>query len=187
VSADEMTIRRATLGDVAAMAAVGVAAWRPAYASVVSAESLAKITVEASADCWRAALCRNDPSVTHLIARRSGRTIGIASVGAARDELPDSGWCELQMMGVHPEAWGTGAGSALHDHCLLRLTARGYRNAYLWLVTANTRARTFYANRGWREDVQRRIDTRLQPHVDELRIQRSLIEAPSVRRPRTYG
>jgi GNAT superfamily N-acetyltransferase len=158
VSADEMTIRRASMGDAPAMAAVGVAAWRPAYASVLSAESLAKKSVEASIDCWRAALCRNDPSVTHLIARRSGRTIGVASVGAARDEDVDFEWSELRMMAIHPDAWGTGAGSALHDHCLLRLTACGYRNAYLWLVTADIRARTFYANRGWREDAQRRVD-----------------------------
>lgn len=154
---------------------------------LLNAEYFAEITVDASINCWRAALCRNDSSVTHLIARRSGRTIGVASVGAARDEDADSGWCELRMMAIQPDAWGTGAGSALHDHCLLRLTARGYRNAYWWLVTANTRARAFYANRGWREDPQRRIDTRLEPHVDEVRFQRSLIEVPSGRRVSTYG
>lgn len=182
MSPDEMVIRRATIGDVRAMAAVHVAAWHATYAGMLSAESMGAVTLDAVSNCWRDALRRSDPSVIHLIARQGGRTIGIASLGAPHEESRDRGWGELRMMNIHPEAWGTGAGSALHDHCLLTLTARRYRAAYLWVVTANERARSFYAHRGWRENGQHRRDTRVQPNVDEVRLEHPLIEVPTDRR-----
>ena len=178
-----MVIRRATIGDVRAMAAVHVAAWHSVYAGMLNAASLGSVTVDAVSNCWRAALRTTDPSVIHLIARQGGRTIGIASLGAPREETRDSGWGELRLIYIHPEAWGTGAGSALHDHCLLTLTARRYRAAYLWVVTANARARSFCAGRGWREDGRHRRDTRVQPNVDEMRLEHPLIEVPAGRRP----
>lgn len=179
---DEMIIRRASVSDARAMAAVHVAAWRGAYAGILSADALAAMTVEAQSDCWRAVLRQSDPSVTHLVARRSGGTIGIASVGAPRDERPDSGWCELRMINIHPDFWGDGVGSALHDHCLLTLTARGYHTAYMWVVTANARARNFCAQRGWVEDGQQRQDAGVQPYMDQIRLQHSLVHVPSARR-----
>lgn len=47
--------------------------------------------------------------------------------------------------------------------------------------------RPFYAKRGWRDHPQRRIDTRLEPYVDEVRFQRSLIAVPSGPRAPAYG
>lgn len=182
MSADELVIRRATIGDVRAMAVVQVAAWQSAYAGVLNAPSLNALTVDVMSNCWRAALRSDDPSVTHLIARQSGRTIGIASLGAPREDSSNPGWGELRVMQIHPEARGTGAGSALHDHCLLTLTARGYRAAFWWLVIVNARERGFYASRGWREDGQRRRDTRVQPNLDEVRLAHPLVGVPG--RPR---
>jgi GNAT superfamily N-acetyltransferase len=44
---------------------------------------------------------------------------------------------------------GHGIGSALHDAALDVLRSRSYEKAGLWVIAANSRARTMYEARGW--------------------------------------
>jgi GNAT superfamily N-acetyltransferase len=70
---------------------------------------------------------------------------------------------------VLPEAWGTGAGHALMQESLRRLREDGYREAVLWVLDDNPRARTFYEREGWRLTGEAREETFLQTVVSEVR------------------
>ena len=58
---------------------------------------------------------------------------------------------ELFMIYVLPETWGTSAGRGLMDAAKERLRAQ-YRDATLYVLDDNPRARRFYEREGWALD-----------------------------------
>jgi GNAT superfamily N-acetyltransferase len=101
-----------------------------------------------------------------LLAERGGDAIGFAAIGRARD---DAAAGEVYAIYVLPEAWGTGAGHALMQESLRRLRDDGYREAILWVLDDNPRARTFYEREGWILTDVAREETFLQTVVSEVR------------------
>ncbi|MDP9237087.1 MAG: GNAT family N-acetyltransferase [Chloroflexota bacterium] len=61
-------------------------------------------------------------------------------------------------MYVTPEAWGIGAGRALMQAARDALLDLEFRDAVLWVLEANGRARRFYERAGWRPDGVTRTD-----------------------------
>jgi len=90
--------------------------------------------------------------------------VGFAWTGDSRDE-PGKG--ELFAIYVVPEAWGSGAGSALMASALEAL--RSYSSATLWVLEDNPRARRFYEREGWSLDGGRRDEEFLGVTVAEVR------------------
>lgn len=86
-----------------------------------------------------------DPTAMALIAYRASRPAG--SVMARAD--PDFPGGQLVGLHVLPPEWGKGIGSGLHDAALAVLSQAGYREASLWVIAANYRARRMYERRGW--------------------------------------
>ena len=74
---------------------------------------------------------------------------------------------------VTPEHWSTGTGRALTDAALDGLRTAGYRRVVLWTLTANARARRFYAKAGFAPDGAINILTGLG-NLEELRYVRDL-------------
>jgi ribosomal protein S18 acetylase RimI-like enzyme len=60
---------------------------------------------------------------------------------------------------VDPARWGRGFGKRLLARGLDFLKSSGYKEATLWVVTDNSRARTFYESLGWRLDGSERKET----------------------------
>jgi GNAT superfamily N-acetyltransferase len=58
----------------------------------------------------------------------------------------------LEALFVVPEQWGSGVADALHDAALELIAASGCARASLDVMVDNTRARRFYARRGWLPD-----------------------------------
>ena len=73
-----------------------------------------------------------------------------------------------------PEAWGRGLGRALLRDVTAELVGLGYREAVLWVVPQNDRARRFYESEGWRDDHVRRDDEVFGVVVPEMRYRRRL-------------
>jgi GNAT superfamily N-acetyltransferase len=94
---------------------------------------------------WADALA--DPDTEVYVAECDGVAAGSVSVG---DEF-------LRTLYVLPEYQGRGVGSALHDHALERLRARGVREAKLWTLEGNDSGRRFYERRGWRLTDETRV------------------------------
>jgi GNAT superfamily N-acetyltransferase len=88
---------------------------------------------------------------TALVVEMGGRILGIASVGEVRPE-PVEGVGELWMLNIAPDAWGRGLGRLLLDAATGELRGRGLREAVLWVVERNQRARRFYEAAGWEPD-----------------------------------
>jgi GNAT superfamily N-acetyltransferase len=86
---------------------------------------------------WVSAL--SDPDAETYLAFEDDHAAGVVSVGGG----------VLQTLYVLPESWGRGIGARLHDVALDRLRAAGVREARLWTLAENHRARPFYERRGW--------------------------------------
>jgi ribosomal protein S18 acetylase RimI-like enzyme len=80
-----------------------------------------------------------------------GPVAGIAVVGPQRPPAED-GVGEVWQLNVAPEAWGRGYGRALLDGATAELRGAGYREAVVWMVDRNRRARAFYEGSGWAAD-----------------------------------
>jgi GNAT superfamily N-acetyltransferase len=121
---------------------------------------------EQQARHWRA-MIEEPPLPGHmLVAERERDAIGFASIGQARDE---DGSGEVYAIYVLPEAWGAGAGHVLMQESFRRLRDDGYREAVLWVLDDNPRARAFYEREGWSLTDDAREETFLQTVVLEVR------------------
>ena len=57
---------------------------------------------------------------------------------------------------MHPQHWGTGVGRALIEAGEDELRRLGHRDAILWVLDDNPRARRFYERAGWSVDGEAR-------------------------------
>jgi GNAT superfamily N-acetyltransferase len=73
------------------------------------------------------------------VAEGGGRIVGVATRAGP----------ELRALYVVPEAWGTGAAQALTEAVIAAVRANGHKEAVLWVVEENPRARRFYEREGW--------------------------------------
>jgi RimJ/RimL family protein N-acetyltransferase len=163
-------VRRARPDDAAAIAEVHVRTWQSAYEHVFGAERLAGVTVAQRLPMWRQIL--NDPAQTALVVEdETGRIVGWCTVAPSRDADADG---ELWGIYVLREAWGTGAGTALMAAGTDVLGELGYREAILWVLEDNPRARRFYEREGWTLDGLRKEDEFLGVKVTEVRYRRGL-------------
>jgi len=99
---------------------------------------------------WRARMERS----TRLIAERDGRPLGIASVGAAREDQPEAS--QLFGLWVHPDARGTGVATELVRAGARTAAEAGKRQLLYWVGTDNGRAVAFASGFGFRPTAERR-------------------------------
>ena len=168
-------IRGARMGDEDAIARVHVAAWRAGYRGMMPDAFLDALDERARAKRWREVIANPAAGRRAVVAIADDSIVGFAGVGPARGEAGTRG--ELYMINVAPAAWGTGAASALLARATEALRDLGHREAILWVLRQNARARRFYEREGWRETGDRR-DTLTENgftfEVDELRYGRAL-------------
>jgi GNAT superfamily N-acetyltransferase len=156
-------VRPAHREDAAAIADVHVETWQATYAHIFGAERLAGIGDRRRTQ-WESWLADPQPDWRIVVADEAGRVLGFVWVGDSRDE---AGKGELFAIYVLPEAWGSGAGSALMASALEAL--RSYSSATLWVLDDNPRARRFYEREGWILDGGCRNEEFLGVAVPEVR------------------
>lgn len=138
-----MQTRAASPGDVGALAAVHRAAAIARYADIFPIEVPPPTVEELSAE-WTELIAA---AAIALVALDGGAVIGGVVVAADAD-VP-AGWA-LRRLYVHPDRWGSGIGSLLHDAAMVEARSRGMRSLNLWVLEQNGKARAFYERRGWR-------------------------------------
>lgn len=74
--------------------------------------------------------------------RADGLADGLVGAGDARRG-------EVYGFYLHPDAWGSGCGSALMERAETHLADGGFSTAILWVLRDNPRARRFYERQGW--------------------------------------
>lgn len=138
--------------------------WQSAYRHVFGEERLAGIDVGRRRALWEGAL--GDPGRDVFVAEGFGRIVGFVGTLPSRDADADGELGEIYSL---PEAWGAGVGHALMAAALEALAARGYRDAILYVLADNPRARAFYEREGWTADGTERTDRFLGQDVREVR------------------
>ena len=91
---------------------------------------------------------------------------------------PDGSTGEVVAIYARPEAWGTGAGRALMMAALDGLRGAGFRDATLWVLDSNARARRFYERAGFAPDSAVKDDVMAGTTITEVRYRRTLSGSP---------
>ncbi|MEU2304376.1 GNAT family N-acetyltransferase [Streptomyces misionensis] len=143
-----VTVRTMTAADVTAVAEIRVAGWRAAYAGLLPASYLDRMSVEENAGRLRERLARPGGSGADLVAVDArGTPAGWVCVGPAHREGG-----EVHALYVRPSRIGTGVGRALLDAANAHAHAHGLDPLALWVLAGNTRARRFYERAGYTAD-----------------------------------
>jgi GNAT superfamily N-acetyltransferase len=145
-----MIIRAAELADARSGAACHLACWREAYATLAEPERLASLTADLAGklEMWQRVISQGSPP---LVAVEGEEVVGFIGVGPSA-ESGVSPRFQLQVLNVRRSYWGTGLAQRLHDEGV------GERDAFLWVMRDNARARAFYARNGFQPDGATKID-----------------------------
>jgi ribosomal protein S18 acetylase RimI-like enzyme len=139
-------IRPATSDDLAAVGRVHALSRNAAYAGLMPADALARVTPARQKAVWRERLADAPERSALLVSTHDGEVVGFTQ-GEDRD-----GVGHLNAIHLLPEQQGSGAGQALHDALLDRFAAWGCTSATLYVVRGNERAQAFYRRNGWTHD-----------------------------------
>ena len=138
-----MEIRRLGPGDDAlAVSRVYRESWRAAYRGIVPQAFLD----EMAEDRWCSFLTGG--GAESLLLLDGQRLAGTAACGPVRQAAPQRRG-ELISLYLLPDYWGRGMGKALLEAALERLREMGCREAALWVLEENRRARAFYERQGF--------------------------------------
>lgn len=137
-----MRIVPATADDAAALAGAHAASAGLAYADIFPSTSTAPTPADLGPG-WLAMIL--DPDCSVLAANLDGVVVG--GVALQPDADVPTGRL-LTRLYVHPNWWGSGAGSALLDRAIA-LAADESSALNLWVLEENQRARRMYERRGW--------------------------------------
>jgi GNAT superfamily N-acetyltransferase len=164
-----MRPRRATEDDASAIASINVRAWQAAFRGLVDQAYLDSLVAEDRAVQWSQWM-RDRPETVHIwVVEEQRRVVGYASVGPSRDEDADPSTGELYAIYLEPSLVGTGRGRELLRHAEEDLRAQGYRNAILWTLPGNGRARRVYEAAGWQADGAEKVGLFDGVPIEEVR------------------
>jgi GNAT superfamily N-acetyltransferase len=163
-----MRVRQAQPEDAYAVESIRVRGWQIAYRHVFPPEQLDALPIDETR--WRLRFVQPPPGWSTFVAEQDDEVVGFASVGPSRDE-PGVG--ELYAIYVDPDSWSHGAGRALLTRAEEAL-ASAYREATLWVLSANPRARRFYELAGWQPDGVSKTEERLGVASEETRYRKTL-------------
>lgn len=166
------TVRPARVGDAPDVARIHVESWRKAYRGQVPDSYLASLSVSARTGYWAGVLGTADPQCE--VVEGVAGPMGFVSLGPSRDDLAPADTGEIYAIYLDPQAWGLGAGRALHDHGCTLLVDDGFRAATLWVLSSNTRARSFYQRQGWVPDGVTRVIELDGATLEETRYRKAL-------------
>ncbi len=144
-----MRFRLATAADAPAIAALHAASWAVAYAHVLAADWLAHDLAADRLQVWTARFAAPDPAMQVLLAEDDDGLAGFASLFVAADPRWGS---HVDNLHVRPGLKGQGLGRQLLARtAALALAAAPGHGLDLFVYSANTAARGFYARLGGRE------------------------------------
>jgi ribosomal protein S18 acetylase RimI-like enzyme len=175
-----LRIRPAESADASAIAAVHTRSWQAAYRGQVPQDYLDRLSPAERLPVWERLLTETRwPRRGILVAEADHRVVGFASLVPTRDEDQDPATvAEIASIYLAPETWGRGIGKALMATATAALTRAAYREATLWVLNTNTRARRFYEATGWQIDGAVKQDSRRGFTLTEIRYRRIFARSP---------
>lgn len=175
--APAVSIRIAGVPDARAISVVHVRSWQAAYRGLIPQDYLDSLDLDQVSARRERSLAEQDwPRRGVLVAEQAGEIVGFSGTGPSRDDDLDPATVgEVNSIYLLPQAWGTGLGRELMSAARAGLRQAGFRDAALWVLDTNERARRFYAADGWRPDGAAKLDdNRPGLTLSEVRYRRSL-------------
>jgi len=158
-----VTVRRAHAADAEGIAAVHAEVWRNAYAGILPAAYLARLSPQRLAMSYRRALVLREPGHAVFVAvapdaDAGSRCVGFVSGGRARRGLHDGATPqgEVETLYLLDDWREQGIGRRLMRAMAAHLAAIGCRSAFLWALSDNP-ATHFYRRLGGRLVSRERI------------------------------
>jgi GNAT superfamily N-acetyltransferase len=147
----QIRVRQATPEAAAALATAEIASWRAAYQGLMPNTLLSGLSHKEKTERWRQNLWKHGASGRKrvLVAVSDTVTIGFVRVGC---DLKDCDIGLVYLLYVLPKHWRHGVGTALMGAGMDELRDMGVREAILWVLRDNQRARAFYERLGWLSD-----------------------------------
>jgi GNAT superfamily N-acetyltransferase len=146
-----VVVRPAGVDDLGILVGIHERSSRHAYAHIFPPDAPFP-TFDQMAARWRPALVDGESSVA-FVAEVGGCAIG----GVIADSRSARGLGNLRHLYVDPDAWGSGAGRALHDAAVNWCAASVADEMDLWVLEQNRRARDMYERWGWTVDPDDRL------------------------------
>jgi GNAT superfamily N-acetyltransferase len=143
----EITFRRATAQDAAAIAAVRVDSWRATYRGMIPDAYLDGMRTEDSSAMWTHVLSANVNTVSVFVAEAGDEVVGFAA-GMMLDPPKFGLNAELTAIYVTPIAQGGGVGRRLLQMVADAQQAQGATGLLAWVIAGNRTARRFYEQLG---------------------------------------
>jgi GNAT superfamily N-acetyltransferase len=147
----QIRVRHATPKDAASLATAEIASWRVAYQGLIPNAFLSGLAREEKTEGWCQNLLKHGASGRKrvLVAVSDSVAIGFVRVDYDGDDHEVG---LVYLLYVLPEHWRHGVGTALMGAAMDELRDLGMREAILWVLRDNQRARAFYEGFGWRSD-----------------------------------
>jgi ribosomal protein S18 acetylase RimI-like enzyme len=175
---DDFIIRQAVGADAPAIADVHIRSWQWAYRGQLPDEYLDGLsaTLERRAAFFRPHVERPWPEHRYWVAAQGEQVVGFAITWPSRDDdgALSTTTAVVSLIYLLQEAAGKGIGRALFGHVVEDLRARGFRQATLWVLETNTRARRFFEAAGWLPDGARRTVEGSDVVLHDIRYQTTL-------------
>ena len=138
-----VVIRSAVVADVEAIAVIHCQAALVGFAGIFP-PTATKPTPASLRPGWHELVT---DSVASVFVAETASVVGCVVV---REEPTVPSGVLLDRLYVHPDWWGNGVGSLLHDVAIDAAATLGNDAINLWVLEANQRARGMYERRGWR-------------------------------------
>ncbi len=142
-------IRPANESDRLSIGKVYCDVWKSAYAGIISADFLSRLSAENCAP-------PHIPAHRAFVYEQEGQVAGVVHFGASRDTQSENSG-EIYSIYVLPSLWRRGAGRALFHTAAQKLRENGFTEFCLWTLEKNIRAIRFYKKMGMTRFSQRSI------------------------------
>jgi len=141
-STHPINIRYATPSDAAGIARVHIRSWQAAYRGIMPDTVLDGLSLTSRTKKWKKNLSNTQGVM--LVAEAESHIVGSVSYGTSRDKDSTETTGEIIAIYVDPDYWSLGIGRRLMNASETGLVELGFTDWILWVLDANTRARTFY-------------------------------------------
>ncbi|MET3116290.1 ribosomal protein S18 acetylase RimI-like enzyme [Undibacterium sp. GrIS 1.8] len=144
----EISLRRATVADAQAIAAVRIESWRATYRGIMPDEYLDEMKLDDSTAIWTRILNTSaDELRCVFVAIADDEIIGFASGILLKEEKQGMN-AELAAIYLRPAYQGLGIGQRMLQKVSRTLQAMGAKNMLVWVLIGNKAARQFYETFG---------------------------------------
>ena len=160
-------IRRAGPADAEAVARIHVESWKVAYRGIMPDEVIAKTDLAYRTAFWRERIA--DRAWPVWLVDADGQAVAFCQMIPTPDPDDDPSTVgHITALHVLPDLRGRGHGRALLEQVCDEFRHRAFVEVTLWVLEANTKARRFYEQHGFRDDGGKKMHSRMTT-VPEVR------------------